>query len=90
MELTEIAQRFVRITGLMIPDLRSKKRGPVLPGGRIDLTAIAVVEYILAAGNAAIDVVRGFREKKAGMSRHGTPSPHHLGRIPCGGGPTRS
>ena len=44
-DLREILDRFERITGLTVVDLRSSKRGPVLPDGRVDLTAIAVGRF---------------------------------------------
>jgi putative transposase len=43
--LSELLERFEQITGMTALDLSSSRRGPVLPNGRIDLTAVAVGRF---------------------------------------------
>jgi hypothetical protein len=50
---------------MAVSDLRSSKRGPVLPSGRIDLTALAVGRF----GHRVCDVAKLLRKNPGTVSR---------------------
>lgn len=62
---SEILDRFEQITGMTVLDLRSSKRGPVLPDGRIDLTAIAVGRF----GHRVCDLAKLLKKNSGTVSR---------------------
>ena len=64
-DLGKIVEYFSRITGMKIPDICSRRRGPVLPNGRIDLTAIAVGRF----GHRVCDVARVLEKNPGTVSR---------------------
>ena len=64
-DLGELLERFERITGMTTSDLRSSKRGPFLPNGRIDLTAVAVGR----CGHRVCDLAKLLRKNPGTVSR---------------------
>jgi hypothetical protein len=63
--LIELLERFERITGITVADLKSSKRGCVLPEGRIDLTAVAVGRF----GHRVCDLASLLRKNPGTVSR---------------------
>ena len=64
-DLGDLLERFERITGMTATDLKSTKRGPALPGGRIDLTAVAVGRF----GHRVCDLAKLLRKNPGTVSR---------------------
>ena len=64
-DLGELLERFEKVTGMMASDLRSSRRGHVLPSGRIDLTALAVGRF----GHRVCDVAGLLRKNPGTVSR---------------------
>ena len=64
-DLGELLERFERITGMTASDLRSSRRGPVFPSGRIDLTAVAVGRF----GHRVCDLAKLLRKNPGTVSR---------------------
>jgi REP element-mobilizing transposase RayT len=63
--LEELFDAFEHVTGMTVRDLRSTKRGPSLPSGRIDLTAIAVGRF----GHRVCDVADRLKKNPGTVSR---------------------
>jgi hypothetical protein len=72
--LGEILERFERITVVTVLDLKSSKRGPVLPHGRIDVTAVAVRRF----GHRVCDVAKLLRKNPGSVSRWLTTADRRL------------
>lgn len=63
--LSELLERFERITGMTALDLKSSRRGPVLPNGRVDLTAVGVGRF----GHRVCDLATLLRKNPGTVSR---------------------
>lgn len=79
--LSELLERFAQITGMTVSDLKSSKRGPVLPNGRIDLTAVAVGRI----GHRVCDLAKLLRKNPGTVSRWLTKADRRLLNDPSYG-----
>jgi putative transposase len=64
-DLIDLLNCFEHVTGVMLSDLRSSKRGPDLPSRRIDLTALAVGRF----GHRVCDVAELLNKNPGTVSR---------------------